>query len=214
MDPVGSSVSASASGPGATGGRSDRRIVLWDNLHANDYDQGRRIYLGPYNRSPSLLASPLLGGILINPNVQYEANIPPLHTVAAYVRQANGYDPATAAAAAAAAWLTRLGAPLELADVELLVDLFWLPYSHGVRGEALVSLLKAVQVDPNDAGRRARFIAAAAEVELLYERLTEITQREACYALYQYMWDIKEELDLLQRHVDWLGRADGAGRRL
>ncbi len=23
-------------------------VVLWDNLHANDYDNGRRLYLGPY----------------------------------------------------------------------------------------------------------------------------------------------------------------------
>ena len=26
-----------------------RRPMLWDNLHANDYDNGRRLYLGPYS---------------------------------------------------------------------------------------------------------------------------------------------------------------------
>ena len=25
-----------------------RKVTLWDNLHANDYDNGRRLYLGPY----------------------------------------------------------------------------------------------------------------------------------------------------------------------
>ena len=24
-----------------------RRLIIWDNLHANDYDNGRRVYLGP-----------------------------------------------------------------------------------------------------------------------------------------------------------------------
>jgi hypothetical protein len=26
----------------------NHRIAIWDNLHANDYDNGRRLYLGPY----------------------------------------------------------------------------------------------------------------------------------------------------------------------
>jgi hypothetical protein len=26
-----------------------RKVTIWDNLHANDYDNGRRLYLGPYS---------------------------------------------------------------------------------------------------------------------------------------------------------------------
>ena len=49
-----------------------RRPVIWDNLHANDYDQ-RRLFLGPYaGRSADLY--PYLDGILTNPNCEFESN--------------------------------------------------------------------------------------------------------------------------------------------
>ena len=43
-----------------------RPPVIWDNEHANDYDQ-RRVFLGPYsNRSPEII--PKLRGVMTNPN--------------------------------------------------------------------------------------------------------------------------------------------------
>eukprot|EP01052_Picozoa_sp_SAG31_P035359 SAG31_NODE_4256_length_3414_cov_2.193665_2_plen_297_part_00 len=189
-----------------------RRVVLWDNLHANDYDQGRRLYLGPYNRDPALLTAPALAGILTNPNVQYEANFPALHTLASYVRLGDGYDKEQASEEAAKAWLSRLGPPLELDDVVLLIDLLYMPYSHGPRAVQLMEAFKNVQADPRNEMRCAAFAAAAKKVQRLFDRLTEIEQREACYALYQYLWDLKEELDLLGRHVDWLRRAPRVSR--
>ncbi|KAM3957986.1 O-GlcNAcase [Aphomia sociella] len=57
-----------------------RPPVIWDNLHANDYDQ-KRIFLGPYcGRSPELI--PLLRGVLTNPNCEYNANMIPIWTLA------------------------------------------------------------------------------------------------------------------------------------
>lgn len=57
-----------------------RRPVIWDNLHANDYDP-RRMFLGPYSgRSPDLI--PLLKGVLTNPNCEYHANMIAIHTLA------------------------------------------------------------------------------------------------------------------------------------
>ncbi|XP_075532915.1 O-GlcNAcase isoform X2 [Dermacentor variabilis] len=57
-----------------------RPPVIWDNLHANDYDQ-KRLFLGPYNgRSTDLV--PHLRGVLSNPNCEYEANFVPVHTLA------------------------------------------------------------------------------------------------------------------------------------
>lgn len=57
-----------------------RPPVIWDNLHANDYDQ-KRLFLGPYSgRSTDLV--PYLRGVLSNPNCEYEANFVPLHTLA------------------------------------------------------------------------------------------------------------------------------------
>lgn len=57
-----------------------RPPVLWDNLHANDYDQ-KRLFLGPYSgRSTDLV--PHLRGVLSNPNCEFEANFVPIHTLA------------------------------------------------------------------------------------------------------------------------------------
>lgn len=56
-----------------------RRPIIWDNLHANDYDQ-KRLFLGPYSgRSTKLLS--YLKGVLTNPNCEYEANFIPIHTL-------------------------------------------------------------------------------------------------------------------------------------
>lgn len=59
-----------------------RPPVIWDNEHANDYDQ-RRIYLGPYSgRSPDII--PKLRGVLTNPNCEYGANFVAIHSLAAW----------------------------------------------------------------------------------------------------------------------------------
>jgi len=94
---------------------------LWDNFHANDYDQ-RRIFLGPYcGRSPELV--PLLGGVLTNPNCEFEMNWIPMHTLATWSKSSHSaqleladsdgdaseelYNPAKALASAINDWLPR-----------------------------------------------------------------------------------------------------------
>lgn len=57
-----------------------RPPVIWDNLHANDYDQ-KRVFLGPYSgRSPEL--KPNIRGVLTNPNCEFHANTIGIHTLA------------------------------------------------------------------------------------------------------------------------------------
>ena len=56
-----------------------RPPIIWDNIHANDYDQ-KRLFLGPYDgRSPQLI--PYLKGVLTNPNCEFEANYVAMHTL-------------------------------------------------------------------------------------------------------------------------------------
>ena len=57
-----------------------RPPVIWDNLHANDYDQ-TRLYVGPYEGRPPELVSHLRG-VLTNPNCEFEANFVAMHTLA------------------------------------------------------------------------------------------------------------------------------------
>lgn len=59
-----------------------RKPVIWDNEHANDYDQ-KRLFLGPYSgRSPDIISK--LNGVLTNPNCEYGANFVALHTLASW----------------------------------------------------------------------------------------------------------------------------------
>lgn len=57
-----------------------RPPLIWENLHANDYDK-RRVFLGPYSgRSTKIISK--LRGVLTNPNCEYEANYIAIHTLA------------------------------------------------------------------------------------------------------------------------------------
>ncbi|XP_038065736.1 protein O-GlcNAcase-like isoform X2 [Patiria miniata] len=67
-----------------------RKPVIWDNVHANDYDQ-QRIFLGPFKGRSSELHS-YVSGILTNPNCEYEANYIALHTLATWSHCCDG-DP-------------------------------------------------------------------------------------------------------------------------
>ncbi|KAH8346709.1 hypothetical protein KR084_008536 [Drosophila pseudotakahashii] len=61
-----------------------RPPCIWDNLHANDYDQ-KRVFLGPYSgRSPELI--PHLRGIMTNPNCEFYGNFVAIHSLAFWSR--------------------------------------------------------------------------------------------------------------------------------
>ncbi|XP_048407352.1 protein O-GlcNAcase isoform X2 [Stegostoma tigrinum] len=61
-----------------------RPPLIWDNLHANDYDQ-KRLFLGPYKgRSTELI--PRLKGVLTNPNCEFEGNFVAIHTLATWYK--------------------------------------------------------------------------------------------------------------------------------
>src|SRR5207253_899503 len=61
-----------------------RKPLIWDNLHANDYD-GRRFFCGPYaGRPPELRGE--VAGLLSNPNNEFPLNFVPLRTLAEFVR--------------------------------------------------------------------------------------------------------------------------------
>ncbi|XP_078421147.1 protein O-GlcNAcase isoform X2 [Cetorhinus maximus] len=61
-----------------------RAPLIWDNLHANDYDQ-KRLFLGPYKgRSTELI--PRLEGVLTNPNCEFEGNFVAIHTLATWYK--------------------------------------------------------------------------------------------------------------------------------
>uniref|UniRef100_A0A914C7W7 protein O-GlcNAcase n=1 Tax=Acrobeloides nanus TaxID=290746 RepID=A0A914C7W7_9BILA len=61
-----------------------RKPLIWDNLHANDYDP-KRVFLGPFAGRPIELKREV-SGLLLNPNCKYEANYIPFFTLAEWNR--------------------------------------------------------------------------------------------------------------------------------
>ncbi|KAE8300891.1 Protein O-GlcNAcase [Larimichthys crocea] len=61
-----------------------RPPVIWDNIHANDYDP-QRIFLGPYKDRPTELI-PKLRGVLTNPNCEFYPNFVAIHTLATWCK--------------------------------------------------------------------------------------------------------------------------------
>jgi protein O-GlcNAcase/histone acetyltransferase len=175
-----------------------RPPVLWDNLHANDYDH-RRLYLGPYaGREAALLSE--LRGVISNPNVELRANHVPLHTTAAWLRGEN--DAAAALAAAIDAWLPSFATHAGHAareEVALLVDYLHLPFRHGVQAREHLAAARRVARGQGGAGDREVLRDRARRLDEAYVRVTELRDRELAYALYGYAWDLKEEAEVLAR---------------
>ena len=116
----------------ALAARIRRPPLIWDNLHANDYD-GRRLYTGPYSGRPTELRNHV-AGIVTNPNNEFPINFVPLRTFAEYLRGDSDWNPRHAFLAAIEEWLPNYqsrGKSLTLDDLVLLADCFYLPYADG-----------------------------------------------------------------------------------
>ncbi|KAK2815782.1 hypothetical protein Q5P01_026249 [Channa striata] len=61
-----------------------RAPVIWDNIHANDYDP-QRLFLGPFKDRPIELI-PKLRGVLTNPNCEFYPNFVAIHTLATWCK--------------------------------------------------------------------------------------------------------------------------------
>nr|XP_020451682.1 protein O-GlcNAcase-like isoform X2 [Monopterus albus] len=61
-----------------------RAPVIWDNIHANDYDP-QRLFLGPYKDRPTELI-PKLRGVLTNPNCEFYPNFVAIHTLSTWCK--------------------------------------------------------------------------------------------------------------------------------
>ena len=145
-----------------------RKPVIWDNLHANDYDQ-QRLFLGPFSgRSTNLI--PFLSGVLTNPNCEYSFNIPVLYTLGSWYRSysdnCGGWEPYQASKEAIPHFVKEMNRTTSVSatgeshdndktkkddedddnnehqfkesEVELLFHLYWLPHSHGPKAQLIL----------------------------------------------------------------------------
>ncbi len=183
-----------------------RKPIIWDNLHANDYD-GRRVYLGPYAGRPTELRGEVRG-ILTNPQTEYRLNHMAVRTFAAFLQTgASEWDARRAYLEGLREWLPAfetLGGPVAFDDLVLLADCYYLPYEEGPRAEALLAGAAGALTDVSSAWRERAltFGAEARALRDLCTRLATMRDRALFHALSRRIWDLREELDLLVRAVD------------
>jgi protein O-GlcNAcase/histone acetyltransferase len=176
-----------------------RKPLIWDNLHANDYD-GRRFYCGPYAGRPEVLRQEV-AGILSNPNNELPLNYVPLRTLGEFVRGRGPWDARRAYLEAMAAWLPRFeahGPAIALDDLLLLGDCYYLPHEEGPLAEVLLaSARRLLASDPATWGEAAAFKRQAGRLRDVCARVAELRDRPLFYALSRRTWELREEMDLL-----------------
>lgn len=184
-----------------------RKPILWDNLHANDYDL-RRLYLGPYS-CRALELRDELAGILSNPNCEFEANFVPLHTLAAYARATKTYDPRQAYLDALTDWQREwktAGPAITARELEVLADCLYQPHEFGPRGAAPMAALAEHFRNPPHASRDSAraFRDFIAEYDTLFQKMPALINRDLFHSLLRHAWELNEELQLLKGYLDWL----------
>lgn len=136
-----------------------RKPLIWDNLHANDYDQ-QRLFLGPFKgRSPKLIHE--ISGVLTNPNCEYSFNVPVLFTLGSWYRSFQNncgeWDPMHASRESIPHFIEEINRvttvsqsstklqkniskedELKESEIELLFHLYWLPHSHGPKAKLML----------------------------------------------------------------------------
>lgn len=182
-----------------------RKPLLWDNLHANDYD-GRRFVCGPYAGRPRALLDEV-SGVLSNPNTESPLNVVPLRTLAAFVRGEGPWDARAAYLDAMRVWHAAFDTVSGPVDFDMLVrlgDCFYLPCDDGPHAQALLARARRALSDTSDDWRDDA-LACVAEVGALRDfchRLATLRNRALFHALNRRVWDLREELDLLVRGIE------------
>jgi hypothetical protein len=198
-----------------------RKPVIWENFHANDYDV-RRVMAGPLGgRKAEILG--LIDGLITNPNNEFEANFVPVHTTGAFAR---GVDmEADALAVALPIWQKRFRLAftqpvklLPLEDVRLLVELFYQPFRQGPEVEALLQtarrMLSEQYPDVTSPAWREGHAAITGlrdRIRNLFDRMTELENRDLFYAFHPYLWEAREEVTHLVTYLDWLAEGHPEG---
>lgn len=191
-----------------------RKPVIWENFHANDYDI-RRIYAGPLGgRHADIL--PLIDGIVTNPNNEFEANFVPVHATGAFA--AGSDDEAAAFSVALKAWQPRFRLAftgqtetLTVEEIRLLAELFYQPFHCGPEVEGLLQTARRLMSEKRPDVRSESWheghdalVEFRDRIRELFNRMTELENRDLFYAFHPYLWEAREETTHLVTYLDWL----------
>ncbi|MBC8346592.1 MAG: beta-N-acetylglucosaminidase domain-containing protein [Candidatus Marinimicrobia bacterium] len=181
-----------------------RKPIIWDNIHANDYDV-RQIFFGPYAGRPLELKYEV-SGILSNPNCQFWANFNPLRSLAMYNNETVSWNPRQAFMDSTREWLKYFGNDTVTEDeIVLLGDCFYLPGEMGDNGNRLVeSVEKITNNEPNEWEKYLdNFIQFKSMLNSLCMKLIATTNRDLLYDYFHPLWELREEAEYISRWIDW-----------
>jgi protein O-GlcNAcase / histone acetyltransferase len=193
-----------------------RKPLIWDNLHANDYD-ARRVFCGPYSGRPIELRS-VVAGLLSNPNNEFPLNYVPLRTLAGFAVCESSWNPRDAYLAAMREWLpsfATVGEAIAVEDLVLFADCYYLPHEEGPGAETLYACARRLVLrDPAEWGQdAAAFRRQAARLREFCVRMTELRHRPLFHALFRRIWELREALDLMERYLRSREAINDAGAR-
>jgi hypothetical protein len=105
-------------------------------------------------------------------------------------------------------WLPRfatISQSVTLEDLILFGDCYYLPHEEGPEAEALFGCVRSLLAStPAEWGEEATaFRHQATRLREFCVRMTELRQRPLFYALSRRIWELREELDLLERYVEF-----------
>ena len=95
------------------------------------------------------------------------------------------------------------GRPYDAEDLIFLGDCYYLPHEEGARAEALYqSVQDLLSQSPSRWGGQAeKFCREAARLREFCYRLAEMQNRRLFNALNRRIWELREELDLLEKGI-------------
>ena len=182
----------------------NRKPIIWDNLHANDYDI-RQIFFGPYiGRSLELKNE--LDGILSNPNCQFWANYNPLRTLGLYFSEVSEWNPRRSFLDSSKEWLQYFGnADISNEEIQLLGDCFYTPGRMGDMGILIVESIQFIMNHPPEewASHLDTFKSFEAILNSLCTKLMATTNRDLLYDFYLPLWELREETEYVSKWVEW-----------
>jgi protein O-GlcNAcase/histone acetyltransferase len=177
-----------------------RQPLIWDNLHANDYD-GTRFYCGTYSGRPLELRG-AVRGILHNPNNEAPLNFVPWKTLSDYLRAETDWDPRVSYLGAMKTWhasFESAGSPISFEDLVLLGDCFYLPQEEGSEAAQLyIAARNWLTADLGD--RQSKFETfrpLATRLRNACAEIVNLKDRALFSALCRKTWDLREEMDLM-----------------
>jgi protein O-GlcNAcase/histone acetyltransferase len=158
----------------------------------------------------------MVSGFLSNPNNEFPLNFVPLRTLAAFIRCEGRWEPREAYLSAMKDWLPHfatIGQPVTEEDLILLGDCYYLPHQEGPEAEKLYENASRLLNQSPEVLKDEfpAFQRKSARLRELCVRITELRYRRLFYALSRRTWELREELDFLERYLTF--RAGSAGRK-